>query len=56
MWARPGVKPILPAVETWSLNYWTSREVPTYFKFKFLKKDVTAFPKSENKGLDYTNI
>ena len=38
-WARPGVKPILPAVEAWSLNYWTSREVPTYFKFKFLKKD-----------------
>ena len=39
MWARPGVKPILPAVEAWSLNYRTSREVPTYFKFKFLKKD-----------------
>ena len=24
----PVIKPVLPAVETWSLNHWTSREVP----------------------------
>ena len=24
----PGIKPIAPAVEAWSLNHWTTREVP----------------------------
>ena len=25
---QPGIKPIPPAVETWSLNHWTAREIP----------------------------
>ena len=25
---RPGIKPVPPAVEVWSLHHWTSREVP----------------------------
>ena len=24
----PGIKPVPPAVEAWSLNHWTAREVP----------------------------
>ena len=30
---QPGIKPILPAVEAWSFNCWTAREV---MKRKFL--------------------
>ena len=25
---RPGIKPVPPAVEAWSPNYWTAREFP----------------------------
>ena len=25
---QPGIKPVPPAVEAWSLNHWTTREVP----------------------------
>ena len=25
---RPGIEPTPPAVEAWSLNHWTTREVP----------------------------
>ena len=25
---RPGIEPVLPALEAWSLNHWTAREVP----------------------------
>ena len=25
---RPGIEPVPPAVEAWSLNHWTPREVP----------------------------
>ena len=31
MWhlsSRPGIEPVLPAVEARSLNHWTTREVP----------------------------
>ena len=34
----PGIKPILPALKTWSLNHWTTREVPIsliFFRFYF---------------------
>ena len=24
----PGIEPMAPVLETWSLNYWTAREVP----------------------------
>ena len=27
----PGIKPLPPAVEAWSLNHWTTREVPADF-------------------------
>ena len=25
---RPGIEPAPPALEVWSLNHWTAREVP----------------------------
>ena len=28
---RPGIKPMLPAVEAWSPNHWTAREFPCIF-------------------------
>ena len=28
--SRPGIKPVTPALEAWSLNHWTSREVPEF--------------------------
>ena len=31
---QPGVKPTPPAVEAWSLNHWTTREVPYSLQFK----------------------
>ena len=27
---QPGIKPAPPALEVWSLNHWTTREVPAY--------------------------
>ena len=30
---QPGVKPVPPAVEAWSLNHWTTREVPEHYFF-----------------------
>ena len=26
---QPGIEPMLPALRTWSLNHWTTRDVPT---------------------------
>ena len=26
--SRPGIEPAPPALEAWSLNHWTTREVP----------------------------
>ena len=31
---RPGIKPVLPALEAQSLNHWTTREVPDFI-FKY---------------------
>lgn len=25
---QPGIEPVPPALEAWSLNYWAAREVP----------------------------
>ena len=33
---RPGIEPVPPAVETQSLNHWTTREVPRWYTFFFL--------------------
>ena len=30
---QPGIEPMPPAVEAWSLNHWTAREVPKFFYF-----------------------
>ena len=33
MWnlsSRPGIEPMAPEVEAWSLNHWTPKEVPHY--------------------------
>ena len=30
-----GIKPVLPAFEVWSLNHWTTREIPVEFFFFF---------------------
>ena len=27
---QPGIEPVPPAVEAWSLNHWMAREVPVY--------------------------
>ena len=31
----PGIEPVPPAVEAWSLNHWTTREVPAIFDLFF---------------------
>ena len=31
----PGIEPVSPAVEAWSLNHWSSREVPVPLSFNF---------------------
>ena len=33
---QPGIEPAPPAVKAWSLNHWTSREVPDMYWFKLL--------------------
>ena len=41
---RPGIEPRPPAVEAWSLNHWTAREVPhtPYFsrRIRFLLSEL----------------
>ena len=32
----PGIEPMPPAVEAWSLNHWTAREVLTFFFVKYI--------------------
>ena len=45
--SQPGIKPVPPALEAWSLNHWTAREVPQglflkdkYFIFGLIRKHV----------------
>ena len=33
---EPGIKPAPPAVEAWTLNHWTAREVPIQIKLNQL--------------------
>ena len=33
---QPGMEPTLPAVEAWSFNHWTAREVPMWSFLSFL--------------------
>ena len=37
----PGIDPVLPALEAWSLNHWT-REVPAVFTMGILLESVSA--------------
>ena len=30
---QPGTEPVTPALEVWSLNHWTAREVPCFVFF-----------------------
>ena len=41
----PGIEPAPPAVETRSLNYWTTREVPTSLSFDSFLVAYTEFPR-----------
>ena len=34
--SRPGMEPVPPAVEEWSPNHWTTREVPGVYSFLLL--------------------
>ena len=34
---QPGIESMPPAVEAWSPNHWTAREVPTSWSLKVLK-------------------
>ena len=52
---QPGIKPMPPAVEAWSLNHWTAREVPVLhsllpFLFSFWKK-VQMLPRYKSNSL-----
>ena len=38
---RPGIKPMPPVVEAWSLNHWTAREFPTA---PFFLKESSPIP------------
>ena len=37
---QPGIEPIHPAVETWSLNHWTAGEVPGCAFLCHIQKDA----------------
>ena len=39
-------KPVPPALEVWSLNHWTTREIPAYFKIKLLIFLLLSFKNS----------
>ena len=43
---QPRIEPMPPAVEAWSLNHWTTREVPGryfyYLQFKDEETDLTG--------------
>ena len=34
----PGIEPVVPSVEAWSLNHWTTREVQPEFEYEVLKR------------------
>ena len=42
---QPGIKPMPPVLEAWSLNHWTTREVPVFsLSFQDCKKECSCFP------------
>ena len=45
----PGVKPVLPEVEVWSLNHWTTREIPlSYCIWVSLRTLCPTFSRSKS--------
>ena len=57
MWALvpwPGIKPAAPALKAWSLNHWTTREVPYWYRLlpdHDLNFRGSFFPHSRRKAL-----
>ena len=46
---QPGSEPTAPALETWGLNHWTAREVPSYvFSFERISSK-----KKKNDDIDF---
>ena len=43
---QPGIEPVMPALGSWSLNYWAARKVPCLFigKDRHLDYPVTILP------------
>ena len=41
---QPGIKPMPPAVEAWSLNHWTTREVPVYLPLFLIFLNFFSYP------------
>ena len=48
---QPGIKPVPPAMEAWSLNQWTTKEIPNFLWFCHLFLGT----KGRNKG-EFTNL
>ena len=47
---RPGIEPVPPAVEAWSLNHWTAREVPEFLMFQSLISETSFSISSSLEG------
>ena len=45
---QPGIKPVPPALEAWSLNPWTAREVPRNIFFYPFTFDLAIIENSIN--------
>ena len=40
------MEPVPPAVEAWSLDHWTTREIPSFLSFKQQHLNDTSLPSS----------
>ena len=47
--SQPGIEPAPPAVEVWSLNHWTAREVPQ-------KRDSETYVEVQNVNNSQDNL
>ena len=45
---RPGIEPVLPAVEVWSPNYWTVREVPIMIVLNPTGQGILVLPNAKS--------
>ena len=53
--SRQGIKPAPPAVEVWSLNYWTTREVPSFI-FKRIQMRANQTKRHRGQGLRRSQV